>query len=305
MTSDWRPVNPAWEVAAPTRAELGERPIWDDSDDTVVWVDIDRCQVRRLTPSTGTDVVVLQADDPVGCVALRSDGGLVAGAGRQVLLLDHDGTVRARFEAPGAADAVFNDGAVDPAGRFVAGTSTADTRSGGGALYAFDADHGARLLVDGVTESNGVDWSPDGTTMYYVDSGETSFGAASQTAVRRYAYDVASGAVERGPDLTVLTEAEGIPDGLVVDAEGAIWLAVWGGAEVRRYAPDGVLAGRVPLPASLVTCPGFGGPDLTDLYVTTAQQGMDAAARAAEPKAGHVFRLRPGVAGRSPYRYLG
>jgi sugar lactone lactonase YvrE len=305
VTTEWSPANPMWALATTTRAELGERPVWDDVTQSLVWVDIEAFQVRRLTPATGVDVVVHQADAPVGCVALRENGGLVAGIGRQVVLLDTDGTVSGTIDVPGEDDVVFNDGAVDPAGRFIAGTSTAATRSAGGALYAFDADHGMHLLVDGITESNGIGWSPDGATMYYVDSGETVFGAAARTVVRSYAYDVATGEIERGADLASLTEGEGIPDGLVVDAQGAVWLAVWGGSEIRRYAPDGILLDSVALPASLITCPGFGGPDLTDLYVTSAQSGMDAAARAAEPHAGQVFRLRPGVAGLPATRYRG
>jgi sugar lactone lactonase YvrE len=279
--------------------------VWDDSQAGLLWVDIDAGQVRRLTPAAGTDVVVLQTDAPVGFVALRRGGGLAAGSGHQVLLVERDGTVSGRMDSPGPPDAVFNDGAVDPAGRLVAGTSTATERAEGGALYSFDGDHAVRLLVDGVTESNGVGWSPDGTTMYYVDSGETTFGASAQTAVRRYAYDVVTGSVERLVDLAVVPEVDGVPDGLVVDTEGAVWVALWGGSEVRRYAPDGALLDRVSIPASLVTCPGFGGPDLRDLYVTTAQQGMDEGARAAEPTSGQVFRLRPGVAGLPPTRYRG
>jgi sugar lactone lactonase YvrE len=305
VSRDWTPVDPACQPAAATRAELGERPVWDDTDNTLVWVDIEAFQVRRLTPETRTDEVVHQSDAPVGCVALRDGGGFVAGIGRQVVLLGADGSLADAIDVPGEDDVVFNDGAVDPAGRFVVGTSTAATRSGGGALYAVEADHSVRLLVDGITESNGVGWSPDGTTMYYIDSGETNFAAASSTVVRTYAYDVASGTIERTEDFANIPEPDGIPDGLVVDEQGAVWIALWGGSEVRRYAPDGMLLDRVSLPASLITCPGFGGAGLTDLYVTSAQSGMDAAARAAEPNAGQVFRLRPGVAGLPPTRYRG
>ncbi|MFZ0323809.1 MAG: SMP-30/gluconolactonase/LRE family protein [Actinomycetes bacterium] len=305
MVFPWKPVNPTCDVAVDARAELGERPVWDDRDRALVWVDIPRGQLRRYSPDSGTDTLVKQVDGSVGCVALREGGGLLIGADRQVQLLDNSGALDGVIHTPGADDALFNDGAVDPGGRFVGGTSTAATRPGGGALYSFSPDGEVRILVDSVTESNGVGWSPDGTTMYYVDSGETYFGSATSTAVRTYDYDVDSGSAVRVRDLAVLTEDEGIPDGLVVDAEGAIWLAVWGGSELRRYAPDGTLLDRVPVPASQVTCPGFGGDDLSDLYVTTAHQGLDEVARAVEPLAGNIFHLTPGVSGLPATRYRG
>ena len=197
------------------------------------------------------------------------------------------------------ADARFNDGACDPAGRFWAGTVTVDVRPGAGALYRLDPDCSVSLVLDGVTESNGLAWSLDGGTFYFIDSGEP------EPRIRAFACDLATGELGRAADLVRFPGGGPVPDGLVVDAEGSLWVAIWGGGQVHRYAPDGELLAVLPVPVSQPTCPAFGGPGLDELYLTTAWEGMTAGQRATEPLAGHVLRATPGARGHPGYSFGG
>jgi sugar lactone lactonase YvrE len=282
-----------WEVAVPGAAELGERPVWDDAAGALIWVDIRAGRVHRHRPCGSDDH--FDAGPTVGAAGLRAGGGYVLAAGTEFVLTGPDGAAETRIAVPG--DGVFNDAAVGPGGRLWAGTATPDLTPGAGALYRLDPDLSFHLMLDGVTESNGLAWSADGTTMYYVDSGER------RPRIRAFAHDPASGALGAPRDFAVFGEGDGVPDGLVVDAQECVWVALWEGGAVRRYAPDGSLLAHLPVPARLVTCPGFGGPGLADLYVTTAWEGMTAAARAADPLAGHVLRCRPGATGSAAVRF--
>jgi sugar lactone lactonase YvrE len=185
----------------------------------------------------------------------------------------------------------FNDGACDPAGRFWAGTEAWDMKTPIASLYRLDPDGSVHEMLTGIAESNGLAWSPDATVFYYTDSGEDS------SRIRAFSFDLAAGTLGDEYDLIRFGPGEGFADGLVVDAEGCLWIAMWEGGCVRRYSPDGELIARFPVPCSQPTCPGFGGPDLDELYLTTAWEGMAGEQRAAEPLAGHLLRARPGVRG--------
>ncbi|MFJ6135766.1 SMP-30/gluconolactonase/LRE family protein [Kitasatospora sp. NPDC092286] len=284
-----------WEIAVAAGAELGERPVWDDRTGELVWVDLAAGTVHRHRP--GGDSAV-RYPGTVGAAGLRAAGGHVLAAGTDFVLTGPDGGVERRIPLPGApAGVAFNDGAVDPAGRFWAGTAALDLRPGGGALYLLEPDLTVRLVLDGVTESNGLAWNLAGDLLHYVDSG------APEPRVRAFPYDKRTGELGAPRDLARFGPGDGIPDGLTVDREDCLWVALWEGAAVRRYGPDGTLLAHLPLPVRLATCPGFGGPGLDLLYVTTARQGLDPAARAAEPSAGHVLVTRPGVRGVPAHRF--
>jgi sugar lactone lactonase YvrE len=172
-----------------------------------------------------------------------------------------------------------------------------DHRAGAGALYRLDPDLSVHPMVGGVAISNGLDWSLDGRTMYYVDT--------PTRRIDQFDFDPASGAIaDRRPFVTI-DAADGSPDGLTVDADGGIWLALWDGWRVRRYYPDGSIDREIRLPVSEVTCPVFGGPDLDELYITTAWELLSEAQHAREPLAGALFRVRPGVRGRPPTPFAG
>jgi sugar lactone lactonase YvrE len=294
-------VNPAavWNVALASGAELGERPVWDERAGALVWVDITAGSLHRFHPG-GSDDVIGHTGGTLGAVALRQGGGYILAADQRFLLTDERGSIVGEH---GPIDAVsniaFNDGACDPAGRFWAGTVAGDRRAGAGCLYRLDPDGRIETMLEGVTESNGVGWSPSGDTMYYIDSGEET------GRVRAFGFEASTGSLGPERNLLVFEPGAGIPDGLVVDSEGFIWIAVWDGSQVIRVSPQGDVVKRLPLPVSQPTCPGFGGEGLQDLYVTSAWQGMDAGRRAEEPQAGHLFVTRPGARGLPASRFAG
>jgi sugar lactone lactonase YvrE len=180
----------------------------------------------------------------------------------------------------------MNDGACDSGGRFWAGSMRLDEGAGGACLYRLDPDHRVHTVCEGVTVSNGLAWSLDDTLLYYVDT--------PTSAIDVFDFDPATGAAT---GRRTLTKVDGHPDGLTADAEGFLWVAFWGGGQVRRYSPEGELAEVVDVPAAHTTKPAFGGADLRDLYITTAA-GDD-------PHAGGLFVARPGVAGLPARAYAG
>ncbi|GAA0627680.1 SMP-30/gluconolactonase/LRE family protein [Kutzneria viridogrisea] len=253
------------EVAVRATAELGEGPTWDPGSSTLLWVDILGCAVHRYDPLRGSDVI-MELPQHVGAAKPRAGGGLVANLRDGVALLDGDGT--RRWLVYWAREGVRgNDAAVDPAGRLWAGTMRYDEGTGGGWLARVEPDGTAKVVLDSVTISNGIGWSPDTRLMYYVD-----------TPTRRidvFDYDLDGGeAVNRRP-LCSVEGTDGFPDGLCVDAEGCVWVALWGGSAVRRYTPDGRLDREVAMPVQQPTACAFGGADFTDLYVTSARVGLD------------------------------
>jgi sugar lactone lactonase YvrE len=285
-------------------AELAEGPIWDDRTGMLYWVDILVGQVHCYDPSSGVDVVA-DAGCPVGAVGLRRSGGLVAAMVDRIGLVDDWPSVPGEplsfvplgdFRAD--SDRVrFNEAKVDPEGRFVAGTMHWHEREALGSLYQFDADGRVVTLVEGVTVSNGLDVTEDHRTLYYVDS--------ATGLVEAFDREPETGRLSGRRAVIAVPEGEGKPDGLTLDAEGMIWVALFGGSEVRRYAPDGTLLARVAVPTAQVTSCAFGGPDLGDLFITTAALGLPPEERHRQPLAGSVFRCRPGVVGRPAPRFAG
>jgi sugar lactone lactonase YvrE len=268
------------EVALRTHAELGEGPTWDIRTETLLWVDILGSTVHRFHPAHGTDEM-LEVPQHVGAAKPRSNG-LVLNLRDGVALLDAEGD--RTWLAYWARDGVRgNDAAVDPAGRLWAGTMRYDTATGGGWLVRVEPDGQATVVLDDVTISNGTGWDPAETLMYYVDS--------PTRRVDVFDYDRDTGEVTGRRPLCAVEDTDGMPDGLCVDADGGIWVALYGGGAVRRYTPDGRLDRQVTLPVSRPTACCFGGPDLTDLYVTSARDGMTEEQRAAEPLAGSLLVL--------------
>ena len=265
-------------------AEHGEGPVWSPSWGGLRMVDMLAGDVLALDEATGA-----LTRRNVGAVAAtirpRAGGGMVVALEREFALVDPvDGAVRRLDVLWSDPNIRMNDGGCDPDGRFYCGSMAYDQTPGAGALYRLDPDRSAHLVLAGVTISNGLAWSPDGTVAYYVDT-------PTQRIDR---FDYLDGAlVGRRPFATVPGGA-GAPDGITVDAEGHVWVAMWEGSCVRRYRPDGRLDSRVDLPVSRVTACAFGGPALDRLYVTTSRLGVD---RGREPAAGAVFRVDVGVRG--------
>ena len=286
------------ELALDARAELGEGPLWDDRRRRLLFVDIMRGHVYEFDPSTKTDRV-LDVGEPVGAVALTTRGDWIVAAKSGFSRLDPDTgalTPIAAVEADRPRTRM-NDGYVDSRGRLWAGTMSLDGKREQGSLYRLDPDGSVTLMLSNVTTSNGIDWSPDDREMYYVDTGTGR--------VDRFDFDAGAGTIGNRRTFVTIDPAAGKPDGLVVDADGNIWLALWRGGAVHKYSPGGTLEQTVSLPVTLTTKPAFGGESLEDLYVTSAWIDLDAGGRAAQPSAGGVFRLRPGARGRPPRRFAG
>jgi sugar lactone lactonase YvrE len=191
----------------------------------------------------------------------------------------------------------MNDGACDPQGRFWAGTMAYDESPGMGALYRLELDGSCTRILTGLTISNGIGWSPDGATMYLADSGTG--------LVEAFDFHGGSGAISGRRTLVRVEQPGVVPDGLTVDEDGGIWVALWGGGAIERYAPDGSVLTTVRLPVDRPTSCAFAGPDRATLFVTTARAGLDEAALAGQPDAGHLFRIHGlGVRGMPcmPYR---
>ncbi|MGW8060721.1 SMP-30/gluconolactonase/LRE family protein [Streptomyces ziwulingensis] len=256
----------ACEVAVRAEASLGEGPTWDPATGRLLWIDILGSRVHTYDPATGRRTL-RRTDQHVGAVKPRAGGGLVLNLRDGIGLLDPDDTFRwlHREAVPGCR---ANDAAVAPDGTLWAGTMRYDEAPGGGTLSRVAGDGTVTPVLDDVAVSNGTGWSPDGRLMYYVDS-----------PTRRVdVFDVASpdGRVSGRRPFVTIEEGAGFPDGLCVDAEGCVWVALWDGGAVRRYTPSGDLDRVIPLPVPRVTACAFGGPGLTDLYVTTARVGLTA-----------------------------
>lgn len=280
------------DVVLDAHAEVGEGPTWDRFRQLLWWVDIPRGAIHGFDPTNGLERVHV-VDQPVGAVVVREQGGLLLAARDGFGVLDAG---ELRVVAPVEADRAgsrMNDGKVDPCGRFWAGTMALDMSTGAGTLYRLQQDRRVDPVLSGLTISNGMDWSPDGRTMYFIDSAKGS--------VTAFSYDQQTGAIGEPRTLIVIPVTEGMPDGMTVDSEGFLWVAIWAGAVVRRFAPDGALVSEVRLPASQVTSCAFGGPTMHDLYITTASSGLTPEQRKEQPYAGALFRVRPGVAGRQPH----
>ena len=278
---------------------LGEGARWDARRDELLRVDILAGRVYRdRVAEDGSLVPVRTYSVPgtVGAIApIEGDDGWLLAAGRGFVHLRPDGSRRSIAEAaPGGTR--MNDAACDPQGRCWAGTLADDHRPGGGALYRLERDGRLELVLGGLTISNGLGWSPDGATMYLADSGPR--------VIHAFDFDGEAGTISGGRELLTVPEEVGAPDGLTVDAAGDLWVAVYGGGCVRRYAPTGELRQVLDVPAEQSTCCAFGGPGMSRLYVTTATEGWSDEQRRTEPAAGLVYRLDTDAVGRPalPFR---
>ena len=284
------------ELALDIRAELGEGPLWDDRRQRLLFVDIMRGHVHEFDPAAGTDRIV-EFPWPIGAVALHEDGGWVLAAANGFYSAN-PATGETRLIAEVEADRPdnrMNDGYVDARGRFWAGTMNMNKVRHEGTLYRLDADGTVTPMVTGVSTSNGIDWSPDNRTAYYVDT--------PTGRIDTFDFDLTSGVLGHRRPFVEIASDDGSPDGLIVDAEGFVWVCLWKGAAVRRYSPDGRLDTVIPMPVAKVTKCAFGGPNLDELFITTAWTGLSEAERTQQPLAGGLFRVRPGVRGKRVNRF--
>jgi sugar lactone lactonase YvrE len=278
------------ELALDTHADLGEGPSWDPEGRRLIWVDITGGIVHRFDPASGEDER-FEIGQPVGAAVPTSDGRLALAVSDGFSVLDPASGRSERIAdvERDVVDTMMNDGKCDPAGRFWAGTKDAKGSRPIGSLYRLGVDRLPVTILTGVTVSNGLGWSPDRTTMYYIDS--------PTHRIEAFDFDLDSGDVARRRTLVELPNDWGLPDGMTIDEEGSLWVAFWSGSAIRRFDPEGRVTLTVELSVSLVTSCAFGGADLSDLYVTSAREGLTESQLSDQPLAGGLFRLRPGVHG--------
>jgi sugar lactone lactonase YvrE len=285
-----------FDVAVEARAELGEGPRWDAASGTLLWVDIPRHRVHRYDPTTGRDTEEL-VPGVVSLALPRARGGAVIGLPDGLHLLDGERSPLLVPIGAGQTRTRTNDGACDAAGRLWVGTMAVDEASPLGGLFRVDADLSVTTVLTGTVISNGLGWSPRGDRFYFIDS--------PTQRVDVFDFDPETGTPEDRRPL-VAVEVEGaVPDGMNVDGEGCLWVALHGGWGLNRYSPDGELLAEVRLPVARITSCCFGGDGLRDLYVTTRREGLSAGELAEQPLAGALLRVDPGVAGLPTHAFAG
>lgn len=280
---------PQLEIFQAVAARLGEGVCWHPGRQTVWWIDILGRRFFEAPPGGGTPRV-LECTQMIGAVAPTRSGRLVAALHDGIYLVDPESGRTTAFASPPEHDAAkfrFNDAKVDPAGRFWAGTAALDFHPGVARLYCIGADRTTAVRREGVSISNGLAWSPDGTTLYYIDS--------PTRTIQAFAFDIAKGTIGPPRIAVSFAEADGLPDGCAMDAEGHLWVAHWGGAKVTRWdVRAGRLLRTVTLPVSHVTSCAFGGVRRDELFITTA---FGDSPTPLEPEAGFVFRIDPQTTG--------
>jgi sugar lactone lactonase YvrE len=285
------------EIALDAGDQLGEGPFWDDLRGELLRVDISRGLVHGWNPSSGA-TWRRECDGEVGAALPRAGAdGLVLAVGRRIVLDDGEGVrVLAQVEEDRPGNR-FNDCQCDPAGRLWAGTMSGERAPREASLYRLAPGAGIERVISGTTISNGLGWSPAGDRMYFIDS--------TTQRIDVFDYEAESGQIARRRAFAEIEASAGLPDGMTVDSEGGVWVCLFGGGSVRRYGEDGALEAVIGLPVTNPTSAAFGGPDLRTLYVTSARHHLSEEQLAAEPLAGAVFALEPGVAGLPGNRFAG
>jgi sugar lactone lactonase YvrE len=275
---------------------VGECPLWNGAEGCLYWVDIDGFAVHRLHPASGEHRVWKMDSEPTA-LALDAGGGLVVALRSGLVRLDTaSGALTPIAPAPyDTATTRFNDGRVDPAGRFWVGTLYEPRTAPAAEMFCLERGQLRRVWSGGMTVSNGLAFSPDGQSMYHADT--------TSHRIDRYAFDAATGAVsdpqpfQRFASDKAAADYGGRPDGAAVDSEGAYWCAMFDGGRLLQFAPGGALLREVQLPLRCPTMVAFGGADLRTLYITSASHKRSAEERARYPLTGCVLSLRVDVAG--------
>ncbi len=295
------------ELLFDARAKLGEGPVWDARTQTIYWLDILNKRVYA-----GGDIL-LQLDGLVGCMAPHTSGGLILassnGDGGRLTFSTTSPSLSAGIETDPVSLKIlfslgdeppnhrFNDGKCDPRGRFLAGTMILSEDQPVGSLYSFDGSSTTTLL-NHITIPNGLTWSPDYKTLYYIDT--------PTREVKAFDYDLEAGMIANPRVAIRVPESLGWPDGMTSDIQGNLWIAMWGGAQVTKWNPNtGQLLEQFPIPAKNVSSCTFGGKNMNELYITSARKGLDEATLKEYPLTGGLFRLETKVEGMPTFEFAG
>lgn len=278
--------NTAYKVVVPHTSKLGEGPVWDARQQAILWVDILNGLIHEYAPAREA-YRKISLSEMVGAVALLENGDLIAAVQSGFVFIDRASGVIRPISDPEKhlPENRFNDGKCDPAGRFWAGTMALDEHADAGSLYMLDHDLSVSCKIPTVSVSNGLAWSPDQRTFYYIDS--------PTRQVVAYDFEPKAGTISGRRTIIAIAEGEGFPDGMCIDREGMLWIAQWDGWQVSRWDPNsGQKIGKITLPAARITSCTFGGERLEDLYITSARVGLNEAQLAAQPLAGSLFVVK-------------
>jgi sugar lactone lactonase YvrE len=288
----------SFECVLDIRASLGECPVWAVEEQVLYWVDINAPSLNRFDPRSGRNTAWAMPES-IGSFGLRTQGGFIVALRGGVWLADREGGLERKIaNAPyDPAHHRFNDGRVDPQGRFWVGSMNEKRDAATACLYRLDPEPGLTPMLSGMMISNGLAWSPDSRTMYHADTPTRTITACD--------FDPATGAIANPRVLTHFFDEAHRPDGASVDSEGCYWSAFYGGGKVMRISPRGAVLAEFPLPARCPTMCAFGGADLKTLYVTSARQRLDAEELARLPQSGGLFAMRVDVPGMPESKFGG
>jgi sugar lactone lactonase YvrE len=286
------------ERAVAVSNHLGEAPVWSIREQAIYWVDLKLGMVHRWQPATKSKQVY-NLGFAIGCLGLRKKGGLVMGTKNGFMFWDaQSGATPIANPIADEPGMRFNDGRIDPRGRFFAGTMhNTDTSLQMGNLYRLDPDGTVHVVDTNLLVPNGIGWSLDHKIMYFTDS--------PRRIIYSFDYDEATGAIANKRPFITVADTDGVPDGMTVDSEGGIWSAHWGAWKVTRYDPAGKVERVITMPVERPTSFAFGGKDLDALYITSAALNATAEDRAKQPFAGDLFVVYPGVKGQPEPEFAG
>ncbi|MDR1478903.1 MAG: SMP-30/gluconolactonase/LRE family protein [Planctomycetaceae bacterium] len=281
------------ELVLDVQAELGEGIFWHPIEHCLYWLDIEGCSLNKFDPKTRINLAE-QLDRQVGCVVPTTEKSLLL-AGEGGIEEYWSETEEWAFLANPEEDKPnnrLNDGKASPDGRFWFGSLNRNHEKNQAAFYVMEHDGTVRRILTGLTNSNGIGWSPNGETLYHIDT--------PTRQVSAFDYDAEHGDICNRRTLVQFPESPeyGNPDGMTVDAEGMLWIAHWGGSRVTRWNPtSGEIIAAVNVPASQVTSVAFGGENFDTLYITTARRSLSLESLRRQAYAGGLFAVTPGVAG--------
>ncbi len=278
------------ELIFDANATLGESPAWDAKTQSLFWVDILQKKIYRDKD------ILAELDSFIGCLAPSANGTLILGLQRGLASFDFDSrhiTNLISLDEPTINR--INDGKCDPAGRFLFGTMDINEKESCGSLYSFDGKQVTRLL-ENIRISNGLAWSPNYKTFYYIDT--------PTREVKAFDYDLATGQIANSRVAIRVPESLGFPDGMTSDMQGNLWVAMWGGAQITKWNPNtGKLLEQIPVPALQTSSCVFGGADMNELYVASARVGMSSADLKKYPLSGGLFKALTNVEGMQTFEF--
>jgi sugar lactone lactonase YvrE len=286
------------ELVLDHKCLLGEGALWDHHTNAICWVDILNGQIHEYSTSTNGHRIH-SLNEMVGTIALCNNGDFLAAIKSGVVIVNREGLITKRLVHPEAhlPGNRYNDGKCDPGGRLWVGSIALDESEGAANLYRINPDLSTSTVITNVTISNGMAWSGDQRTFYYIDT--------PTLTVSAFDYDLSRGQITNGRTAIEIPRSEGWPDGMTIDEEGMLWIAHWDGWQVARWNPNtGKKLLSIRLPAAHVSCCTFGGQNFGDLYITTARKGLTPAQLQEQPLAGSLFVVRDcGYNGRPTFEF--